>query len=402
MFLVAGFVLFASVGAVSAQNYYVSTNGNDGNTGTSINQAFGTVEHGSSILHAGDTLFIDGGTYWNDKVDIERSGTASDWITVTNYNGENVKMYHDEEFNNDCLIHLTRKSYIKIENIESSHYGSAVYISGKYEGTTHHITINNVDSLRSYSRGYACNAGAHDVKFKDILIKDVQHPWSAPNSFDFLTSPHDVNYKPYSDYMIYNIELINVDLDYNYNHGGFNFGQGTSTNDGSWKSHWDAKLFSNFYFDGCDVTDIAGAGYYTNKGVLHDTTIKNCVVTGCHIGMGFVGDNLLIQNVVSKNHKGNSLYAMWDTKSYDCVLDNFDGTPCPVLRSGWKEINSNTHDDTDDWKDEWYGTDSADGEGISTEEVQHAIYHWSEDKPVRGHILTTSELQQIIVDWQNS
>ena len=497
MLLLTSIVLVASAGAASAQSYYVSTNGNDGNNGMSMNQAFGTVEHGSSQLTAGDTLYIGGGTYWNDQIRFERSGTADNWITVTNYNDEKVKMYHDEEFNSMTMISITDISYIHIENIETSHYGSCVYISGKYRGDTHDIKIYNVDSLRSYSRGYACNGGAHNIHFEDILIKDVQHPTSAPNAFDFLTSPHDEAGNAYSDFCIHHIKLINVDIDYVYNHGGFNFGQGLTPDEGGWDSHWEGELCNNFYFDGCDVKGAAGAGYYCNKYVLRDSVIKNCDVSDCFNGMGIIGDNLLIENVVSHDNDMNGLYFMWDTESRDVTIKCYEGygnkINGPALADGpeftiiecgsesepapepeqendsesdsedpvdYDEEQNNEESNSDmlelvrsydfdgslyietqelksagvdkihdkinqaqlneivrywindikieeeeqtsnNWKDEWYGEDSADGEKITTEEMQHASFHWIEDKPVRGHILTTEELQEILTDWIN-
>ena len=409
LLLVAGFVLFVSVGAVSAQNYYVSTSGDNSNSGTSMNQAYGSVEHGSSKLTAGDTLYIGGGTYWNDRVSIQNSGNENNWITVTNHNGEKVKMYHSEEFNTMNLISLVDKSHIKIENIESSHYGSACYISGKYNGKTHHIIINNVDSLRSYSRGYACNGGAHDIHFEDILIKDVHHPSSAPNAFDFLTSPHDRAGNPYTDFCIHNIKLINVDIDYVYNHGGFNFGQGLTPDEGGWDSHWEGILCDNIYMDGCDVTGANGAGYYTNKYVLRNSVIKNCDVSDCFNGMGLIGDNLLIENVVSHDNVMNGLYFMWDTKSHDVTIKCYEGygneINGPALADGPEFTIIKCDDSTtpvideNAWMEEWYGENSDGGEAITTKEYQEAVHHWLEDKPVRWHILTTADLQDIMVEW---
>ncbi len=409
LLLVAGIILVASAGAASSQNYYVSTNGDNSNSGTSMNQAFATVEHGSSQLHAGDTLYIGGGTYWNDKISIERSGTASNWITVTNHNSEKVKMYHSEEFNGMTLIHLVDKSYIEIENIESSHYGSCCYISGKYRGNTHDIIINNVDSLRSYNRGYACNNGAHDILFENILIKDVQHPTSAPNAFDFLTSPHDKNYKPYSNYIIYNIELINVDINGVHDHGGFNFGQGLTPNDGSCDSHWESRSFENFYFDGCDVTDVAGAGYCTNKGMHHNSVIKNCEVEECCIGLTLCGDNLTLKNVHSHRNyeKCSDLYFTEKARSEDVTIECYTGREPNIPDKDMDEFtiiecgseSEPNRVDYGDWGEEWYGENSDGGTSITTTEYQAATHHWLEDKPVRGHILTTSDFQDIVVEW---
>ncbi len=323
MLLLTGFVLFAMTGTALAEKYYVSPSGDNSNSGTSLNKAFGTVGYGSSILSAGDTLYIDGGTYWNDQIRFERSGTKNNWITVTNYNGEKVKMYHDETVNSDALIHLVDLSYIKIENIESSHYGSACYISGKYRGDTHDIKITNVDSLRSYSRGYACNAGAYDITFKDILIKDVSHPTSSPNAFDLLTSPHDENYKDNEYYIIHDITLDNVDINYVESHNGFNFGQGVSGVD--YDEHWEKQLCNNLHFTGCDVTDVADQGYFSNKYILHDSVIKDCTVSGCFNGFGVGGDNLHFENIECYDNSGNDIYIPWATDSNDIVIKNFDG-----------------------------------------------------------------------------
>jgi hypothetical protein len=53
---------FVSPRTVTSATYYVSTSGSDGNAG-SLSQPFGTIKHGTSVLRAGDTLRIRGGTY---------------------------------------------------------------------------------------------------------------------------------------------------------------------------------------------------------------------------------------------------------------------------------------------------------------------------------------------------
>jgi len=326
---IAGCIFFTLIGTACATEYFVSTSGNNGNIGLSMDQAWGDVKFGSDQLHAGDTLYIDGGTYYDDEISIPRSGTSNDWITIKNYNDEYVLLQHEKKFNNDKGINvLSRKSYIKIENIHFSHYGTVGFISGKYEGNTHHLILENTDSYKSYSRAYACNRGAHDIYFGNISISDVHHPTSAPNAFDFLTSPHDRDYNPHSDYMIYNITCYNVDIDDVHNHNGFNFGQGTSTVDGKWTSHWETQLCNNFHFDGCDVKNAAGVGYYTNKYVLYNSIIENCVIDNCFNNLGLTGNNLIISNVTSHGATNNALYILWDTKSYDVVIEDFYGYDC--------------------------------------------------------------------------
>lgn len=403
--LITGLALFAMTGTAVADEYYVSTSGDNSNSGTSLNQAFCTVEYGSGKLAPGDTLYIDGGTYWNDKIRFERSGTASNWITVTNYNNEKVKMYHTESVNSDSLIHLVDRSHIKIENIESSHYNECCYISGKYRGDTHDLIINNVDSLRSYSRGYACNGGAFNIEFTDILIKDVRHPSSSPNGFDFLTSPHDENYNPNSDYMIHDITLTNVDIDNVESHNGFNFGQGVSGV--NYDEHWEKQLCNNLHFIGCDVKDVSDQAYFSNKYILHNSVIEDCTVSGCFNAFGVGGNNLRFENIKCYDNSGNDIYLPWDTKSYDIVVKCFDGDlsdiddenevtiiPCETREA---EI---ADEEEEDWMEEYIGEDSDEGEKVTTVELQHAFHHWVNNIPVRDHLITTEDLQYLIVLWQ--
>lgn len=53
----------------------------------------------------------------------------------------------------------------------------------------------------------------------------------------------------------------------------------------------------------------------------------------------------------------------------------------------------------DDWKNEWTGEESEGGINVTTSELQDAIYHWLENISVRGHIMSTEDLQEIIAVW---
>src|SRR5687767_15613261 len=66
----------SAVGSV----YYVSTNGNDSNAGTS-SAPFKTFAKATSMLSAGNTLYIQPGTY-NEPLKIFNSGAEGAWITV--------------------------------------------------------------------------------------------------------------------------------------------------------------------------------------------------------------------------------------------------------------------------------------------------------------------------------
>ncbi|MEA3294439.1 MAG: hypothetical protein U9P81_05605 [Euryarchaeota archaeon] len=36
---------------------------------------------------------------------------------------------------------------------------------------------------------------------------------------------------------------------------------------------------------------------------------------------------------------------------------------------------------------------------VTTSELQDAIHHWLDDEPVRGYVLLTSDLQEVIAVW---
>ncbi|MCD4845340.1 MAG: S8 family serine peptidase [Methanosarcinales archaeon] len=58
----------------------------------------------------------------------------------------------------------------------------------------------------------------------------------------------------------------------------------------------------------------------------------------------------------------------------------------------WLKIN-------DDWRNEWIGENSEGGSAVTTVELQNAIHHWIENIPVRGHVMSTADIQEIIVIW---
>ncbi|MEP7164958.1 MAG: hypothetical protein ABI741_09690, partial [Ferruginibacter sp.] len=79
----------------NASTYYVATTGSDSNPGT-ISAPFKTWDKLSSVMVAGDLAYIRGGTYFTTKAASASAhvywqnlhGTASNWITIQNYPGE--------------------------------------------------------------------------------------------------------------------------------------------------------------------------------------------------------------------------------------------------------------------------------------------------------------------------
>ena len=74
----------------SATNFsalYVAPDGNDSNPGTE-SYPWQTLRFAISQLKPGNTLYVKGGTYYENSIDVDVSGTESERITITNYPGE--------------------------------------------------------------------------------------------------------------------------------------------------------------------------------------------------------------------------------------------------------------------------------------------------------------------------
>lgn len=85
--LLAGFSSLAA--ATHAATYYVAPGGSNSNPGTLL-APFATLQKAHDVANPGDTIYMRGGTYaLNDSaVQINRSGSSGNLITVTNYPGE--------------------------------------------------------------------------------------------------------------------------------------------------------------------------------------------------------------------------------------------------------------------------------------------------------------------------
>lgn len=115
----------------SASNiYYVSTNGNDSNQGT-ISSPFRTIKKGMMNLRQGDTLFIRGGTYSNERIDVvNMKGSTEKWYTVKNYPGEIATL--DGKGVADVAMKFIGSSYWHIEGLEITNYrGAGIWLNGQ-------------------------------------------------------------------------------------------------------------------------------------------------------------------------------------------------------------------------------------------------------------------------------
>ena len=107
--------------------YYVAPDGDDGNPGSSREEAFRTISRASAQVSVGDTILIAGGTY-HEFVRIRATGAEGKPITVKAMPGEKVILDGDGRSLSQALA-VINKDYIHIDGLYFSMYsGPLVYL----------------------------------------------------------------------------------------------------------------------------------------------------------------------------------------------------------------------------------------------------------------------------------
>ncbi|QCE40903.1 right-handed parallel beta-helix repeat-containing protein [Psychroserpens sp. NJDZ02] len=105
-------IVLSSFG-LNATNYYVSNSGADSDTGLSLGNAFLTLQHAADLVIAGDTVFVEDGTYVG--FDLRNvNGTAASPIIFIGL-GDNVLINQSGPIRNDG-INIENADYVIIDN----------------------------------------------------------------------------------------------------------------------------------------------------------------------------------------------------------------------------------------------------------------------------------------------
>ena len=121
---------WATASALAA-TYYVATNGNDAATGA-FATPFRTIQKAASVMVAGDTGYIRGGTY-RETVTPANSGTAGSRITYAAYNNETVIISGLDPVTNSWS--LDTGSIYKVSGINpglAANQGNQVFFNGQF------------------------------------------------------------------------------------------------------------------------------------------------------------------------------------------------------------------------------------------------------------------------------
>jgi len=152
--------------------YYVSTSGNNANSGLSPGAAWRNVQYAADHVAAGDTVNLLGGVY-NEYVNIPSSGSATaGYITFQNYAGQTATIdgtglgVPNGQYG---LINISSQSYVVIQGLEIRNYRTSstknvpigIYVTGS--GSHLKLLNNHIHHIQTTAKG--CGADAFGVAF---------------------------------------------------------------------------------------------------------------------------------------------------------------------------------------------------------------------------------------------
>lgn len=138
-------LLFVVLGAVNAYatTYYVTTSGNNGNTGLSEGAAWRTITYAATQAHAGDTVYIHGGNYGHEHPVVSNSGSSGSPITFEGYDGTvllgTLPSPRTTPSSSEIGFTIGSKSYITLRNIHFTWFYDCVYVY-----SSNHITLDDL------------------------------------------------------------------------------------------------------------------------------------------------------------------------------------------------------------------------------------------------------------------
>jgi len=160
------FLLLFITNYAFATDYYVSTTGNDANSGT-INQPFLTINHLLAVIQPGETGYIRGGIYSLNET-THTSGASGQVITITAYNNETVILEGTGNTTNGGRFRI-RHNWYHIYGLELRN-GDAGFALTSYGS---HNIIENCKVHNCYYTGFYLAAGASYNQFINCDAYDM-------------------------------------------------------------------------------------------------------------------------------------------------------------------------------------------------------------------------------------
>lgn len=230
--LLALVCLLATTFFAPAQNYYfVSTNGNDNNNGSS-REPWRNIQYGLDQLKPGDFLYIKDGIYF-EKLRLNTSGKKNQLITIKAYN-KNAVIIDGNNFNDSApLFGAHNKSFYRIEGIHFKNCynldgGGGIYIDGY--GDTIQIAdckFSNIAISRDPNKKPNYNTNQPVISFmgtyapqsiKNVLVTGVEIFNCQPGYSECLSISGNAEFFEFSNNHVHHNANIGIDAIGNYNY----------------------------------------------------------------------------------------------------------------------------------------------------------------------------------------
>lgn len=302
-------LLWATLGGFAAQaqtNFYVSPSGRDTNPGT-LAKPWKTVQKACNAATPGSTVYLRTGTY-KQKVSVNVSGTAGNYITFTNYNGEAATL--DGGSTAGTILSVVNKTYLKFVGLR---FQNAIgnYAKGFYvEGSSHHIeirncTITNVHFSSNPSAVANANRNANPLLFwgnnasqsiNNIVIDGNQIFNCRTGYSESLTLDGNVELFEITNNTVRDVSNIGIDVAGNY---------GVSPNPATDQGR-NGVIRGNTCFN-CRSPYATAAGIYIDGGrdvLIERNRVYNCnagIEVGCEI-VGKTTSNITVRNNLTYNN----------------------------------------------------------------------------------------------------
>ncbi len=354
---------------IFAATYYVSPAGNNANSGTSTGAPWKTITFALNMANDGDIVNVMAGTYtgkitWND------GGSGGNYITLQNYNDEVVILDGSTIGNNQALMYIENKDYIKIDGLKFTNHNGAYQPIINLYGNNNHIEISNCEFYNTdCNESYAilCEGRGDDIK----ILNNNMHDLIGDNAVGVLFVGSNVTI-PFTNVLISGNILSNLDpapsegIAVNGNVDGFEISNNILNDINNigivmiggedWVNTNDAVNFArNGICKSNSVTaakSIYGGGFaagvYVDGG--KDIIVQNNIITGSDVGLeigcenaGFIAENITVRNnIIYKNEKAGLGFGGYDFPAtgqvQNCVFTGNTVFDNDILNTGFGQL----------------------------------------------------------------
>lgn len=292
-----------------AATYYARAQGGGGSCTTDRTNG-STLSTGVSCAGAGDTLLLRGGTYnLSGGFPSTHSGTGEgNRVTIAGDPGDGNRavVINMSVGNSANAVDFNGHAYVTLRNLVFDAQGGAGAIV-KIQGTSEHITLDNVEIRNGFGQGILSNTGefrgSDDVGGQLLLNVEVWHTGYGSRQFNhgiYINSWHSI-----------------VDGARVHDNAGCGIHVHASSNSGNDITVRNSQVWNH---NGSFGNPNDGAQYICGAGLIHDATVSNV---------------LFYNNVSYNNINGHYMYSISGLQVYNNTLvgnstacfnqDNFNG-----------------------------------------------------------------------------